>query len=162
MQVKWFFVIWGLIFTGLIIGGIYFIATNISTQSFKQYQAEVNRSETNFNRSILIHDFLFDNITELKKDLDPILEQIPNATQSKIDQDRHYKHDRIEFGIIQNVSNLLQAYSNGTERVDREIQDHEILLGLNKTINEFLNKSDSGTVNPIIINNGKSIPSKQI
>lgn len=128
MEIKWFFVIWGFVFTILIAGSVYFIALNISTQSFTQFQAQQNRSEQNMNQSIIIHDFLFDNITELKKDLDPILDQIPNATQSKLDQDRHYSQDSEEFAVIQNVSKLLQAYSNGTERVDREIEDHERLL----------------------------------
>ena len=148
MELKWFFVIWGFIFVALIAGAIYFIATSISTQSYVQYQAATSRSMENFNRSILIHDALFNNITDLKKGLDPILANIPNATELKIRQDRHYNQTDQDFETIKQILQL-------------KLQDHELLISLNKSLALLAGKNFSGGdigPNPVIINNGTPVP----
>lgn len=144
MEVKWFLVVIGAIFTIIIVGGIYFVALNISTQLFKQYQAEVNRSETNFNRSIVIHDFLFDNITELKSDLDPILNEVDNATELREKQDIHFNQTAQDFQTIKEI-------------IDLKKQDHILLVYINKTLAEMNNSGK-----PIIINNGSPVPLNNI
>jgi hypothetical protein len=147
MDVKWFFVIWGFIFVVLIAGAIYFIATMISTQSYVQFQTAQNRTGENFNRSLLIHNALFDNITDLKKGLDPILANIPNATELKIRQDIHYNQTAQDF---ETIKRLLQI----------KLQDHELLISLNKSLAVLAGKDTNITngPNPIVINNGTPVP----
>lgn len=123
MEIKWFFVIFGILLTGAILLGQLFIGSHLSQQDRVHFQATQNNSDTKFNHSIIIHDFLFDNITDLKKDLDPILDQIPNATQSRLDQDRHYSQAILHFNELnvmnQTINKILEilnktSSTNGT------------------------------------------------
>lgn len=158
MEIKWFFVIIGMIFVGMMLAGIYFIASNISTQSYIQYQNAQNQSKqqydnatalyvSNFNRSVLIHEAIFRNITDIKNGLDPVFNIIGNATEQKAKQDLHYNQTTADF---QSIKDIL---------VPIKLQDHELLLAINKTLSELSggNKNISGP-NPIIINNGTPVP----
>lgn len=144
MEIKWFFVIWGFVFTILIAGSIYFIASNISTQSFIQYQQAQIQADKRLNQSTTNHNEQTNNITSvinnLNDRLEPILDQIPNATQSKIDQDRHYNQTAVEFNMIHELKDILNVYSNGTERIDREEQDHERLIVMDEKL-DIMGKS---------------------
>ena len=150
MHVKWFFVMFGLGFTFIMIMAILFMGNYLS-----------QKGDVRFDNSTTVHQFLFDNITQLKKALDPILEQIPNATQSKIDQNLHYNQTSNIINTVTGVDKLLSAYSNGTERIEREEQDHELLISINKTLSEFVKENNSSnteneTISPIpnpVINN---------
>jgi len=115
MDVKWFFVVVGIFLTFAILSGMYFIGTYISTQSYQQAQQQVNKSESNFNRSLFIHENLFNNITDLKKGLDPILAVIPNATQAELDRQIHYNQTAEDFKRIQQVLEI-------------KLQDHDTLI----------------------------------
>lgn len=149
MEVKWFFVIWGFIFTALLAAALYLIASSISTQSYIQFQTAQNRSMDNFNKSVIIHQALFDNITDLKKGFDPILKTIPNATDLRIQQDIHYNQTTEDFDKIKQILEL-------------KLQDHDLLISLNKSLAILANNTSSGSggngSNPIIINNGTPVP----
>lgn len=144
MEIKWFFVIWGFVFMVMLAGAIYFIAGNISTQSYIQFQTIQNRSMDNFNRSVIIHDALFNNITDIKKGLDPVFAIIGNATEQKAKQDLHYNQTTQDFETIKQILNL-------------KLQDHDLLVSLNKSLAELAGKNVTGP-NPIIINNGTPVP----
>ena len=135
MQAKWFFVIWGLVFTGFIIAGIYFISSGISTQLYKQFKMDQNTTNTRFDNTTLTHQFLFDNVTDLKKSLDPIISEIGNATQMRIDEEKHNEQTMIHFKELnvmnQTINKILEALNN-----------------TNKTII---------TPVPVIINNGSAV-----
>jgi hypothetical protein len=135
METKTFLILWGAVFTIAILSGMYFVGTFLSTQQFKQFEASQNESSERFTNSVLIHDFLFDNITDLKKSLDPILEQIPDAKQSKIDQDRHYNQSN-------ELDKILRAMGNNTQIVEQNKQEHDVLLNINKSLEKIVNGLD--------------------
>lgn len=145
MEIKWFFVIWGFIFVALLASVLYFVASNISTQSFKQYEDAQIRADERYNNSTMIHNKQTDNITNeishLNNRLDPILDQIPNATQSKIDQDLHYRNALIHF----NELNIM----NQTINKILDILNKSSSIGINGTIIEV--------PIPIVINNGSTV-----
>ena len=132
MDVKWFFVVVGIFLTFAILSGMYFIGTYISTQSYQQAQQQLAKSDSNFNRSVFIHDSLFNNITDLKKGLDPILAVIPNATQAELDRQIHYNQTAEDFDRIQQVLQI-------------KLQDHNTLLHVNSTIAKILGLLDNNT-----------------
>lgn len=91
--------------------------------------------------------------TDVFNKLNAVLDQFPNATQLRLDQDQHYELAKIENAVVQNVSNLLQAYSNGTERVDREVQDHELLISINNTLSQLVADAAVNNSTDIVIEN---------
>jgi len=146
MDVKWFFVVVGIFLTFAILSGMYFIGTYISTQSYQQAQQQVNKSESNFNRSLFIHENLFNNITDLKKGLDPILAVIPNATQAELDRQIHYNQTAEDFKRIQQVLEI-------------KLQDHDTLIHMNSTIVKILGLLDNGNnTGDVVIDNQTDKP----
>lgn len=143
--------------TVAILIGIFFIASFTSTQQAIQFQATQNASQIRFDNTSLVHKYLYDNITGLRQDwnikLEPILDQITNATQSKIDQDRHYNQTSEDFKKIEKVLSI-------------KLIDHVTLNQVNVTVNKILdilltgNKTDvvdknstNGTVQPLPLPN---------
>ena len=132
MQSKTFLTILFSMSTIIILLGIYFIGSYITLQDKKNQESALQR----FDNSTLVHKFLFDNITELRVDwknkLAPLLDQIPNATQSRIDQQLHYNQTTQDFETIKRILEI-------------KLQDHETLIGLNATVNEIYNILTNGT-----------------
>jgi hypothetical protein len=100
----------------------------------------------------LVHDFLFKNITDLKKGLDPILATIKNATEMKRQQQEHYNQTTEDFKRIQQVLQI-------------KLLDHITLQQVNQTVNQIaqylFNQTTSSTDNGTIIvvdNTTKPIP----
>lgn len=124
MDVKWFFAIIIVLVTFAIIAANYFMASYIALQSQQNYDRQINSSQTNFNRSIFIHDSLFSNITDLKQKLDPIIATVKNATQSEIDRQIHYNQTSEDFDKIKQVLQI-------------KLQDHKTLNQVNATVNEI-------------------------
>ena len=151
MDIKWFFVIIGIFLTFAILAGMYFIGTFTSLQSQKYFEQNQNTASQRFDNSTTIHDFLFKNITDLKKGLDPILNTVKNATDMRIQQDIHYNQTAQDFKKIKQI-------------LDIKLQDHETLQQINNTVNqiaEFLfnqttNTGGNGSI--IIDNTTKPIP----
>lgn len=141
MDVKWFFVIVGIFLTFAILIGMYFIGTFIVLQQ-QQTQQE---SSQRFENSTMIHQFLFKNITDLKKGMDPILAIIPNATQAEIDRQIHYNQTAEDFKRIQQVLEI-------------KLQDHITLIQINNTVNQiadflFNQTTNTGNGSVIVIDN---------
>lgn len=150
MDVKWFFVIIGLFLTFAILTGMYFITNFALLQQQKYYNDVQKTAVQRFDNSTLVHDFLFRNITDLKKGLDPIIAIIPNATKSHQEQMTHYNQTAEDFKRIQQVLQI-------------KLQDHITLIQVNKTVNqiaEFLFNQTTNTGNgSIVIDNAtKPLP----
>ena len=157
MDVKWFFVIVGIILAFAILVGMFFIGSYISLQSDQnadkqiavstdnynkamnqskaQYEKQLNQSMSNFNNSVIIHDALYNNITDITKGLKPILAVIPNATQSELDRQIHYNQTSQDFETIK-------------ELMEIKLLDHETLDQINQTVNELAGKNVSSTATP--------------
>jgi hypothetical protein len=172
MDVKWFFVVVGIFLTFAILTAMYFIGVYIALQSEQnadkqitvsvqnydkamnqskaQYEKQLNQSTSNFNRSVLIHDSLYNNITDLKKGLDPILAVVPNATQMELDRQIHYNQTSADFDTIKQILKI-------------KLEDHETLGQINKSLAVIAENYGSGTEpvpKPIIQceNNDTGIP----
>lgn len=116
METKTFLIVLGAIITFIVLGGIWFISNSISEQS-------------------------------------NILEQIPNTTQSKFNQDLHYNNSIIHFGTLEVMNQTLSDFINGSsnnnsgsstdngnkEIDERQEQDHELLVSINKTLSGLIN-----------------------
>lgn len=128
MEVKWFFVIFGLLFTFAIVSSQLLIGTYLNKVG-----------DTRFDNSTTVHNFLYKAINKTTGMLDPLLEQIPNATDSKLKQDMHYNQTTEDF---KNIAKILQI----------KLQDHIILGVLNQSITKILEilNSTSGTNGTII------------
>ena len=152
MEIKWFFVLFGVAFTVAILLGQLFIGTYLSEQDRAHFEANQNNNAERFGNSSLMHKFIYDNVTGLRTDwntdLQPLLEQIPNATQSRLDQEIHYNQTATDFEKIQQVLDLKLVDHETLEKVlEIKIEDHETLGVLNQslsTIAETLNNT-SGT-----------------
>lgn len=169
MEVKWFFVLFGLGFTIAILTGMYFINENQSQLDRKYYQETQQRSDERFNNSTMVHRYLFDNVTDIKTKLDPILNEVDNASQMRYEQKLHYNQTSEDFEKIKQILDIkledhetlnyinqslnklweLQSNGNGSSTVtqpsptqDSEIQkqNNELLVSINKTMMGFLNE----------------------
>jgi hypothetical protein len=155
MDIKWFFVAVGIFLTFAILSGMYFIGTFISQQAQFNADRQLNNSQINFNRSIFIHDSLFDNITSLKQKLDPILATVKNASQAEIDRQIHYNQTTEDFATIKQILKI-------------KLEDHQTLNQVNVTVNNIeailLGKSPVSTdpVKSDICNNDTVIPIENI
>jgi MFS superfamily sulfate permease-like transporter len=152
LDIKWFFVIIGIFLTFAILAGMYFISTFTLLQQQKYYEDSQKGAIERFDNSTVIHDFLFKNITDLKKGLDPILATVKNATDMRIQQDIHYNQTAEDFKKIQQVLQI-------------KLQDHITLGQVNQTVNQILgiltnNQTTTNTGNGSIIieNTTKPIP----
>ncbi len=123
--------------------GIFFIGSFTSTQQYKQFEVNQLSQIERFNNSTTVHKYLFDNITQLKKGLDPILANIPNATEMKIRQDTHYNQTAEDFETIKRLLEI-------------KIEDHNTLGQVNQTVNEILDilkgnevGNNNGTIQPV-------------
>lgn len=125
MEIKWFFVIIGLFLTFAILTGMYFITNFALLQQQKYYEDSKETAIQRFDNSTLVHDFLFKNITDLKKGLDPIIAIIPNATKSHQEQMTHYNQTAQDFKRIQQVLQI-------------KLLDHITLHQVNQTVNQIL------------------------
>jgi hypothetical protein len=131
---------------------MYFISTFTLLQQQKYYEDSQKGAIERFDNSTVIHDFLFKNITDLKKGLDPILATVKNATDMRIQQDIHYNQTAQDFKKIQQVLQI-------------KLQDHITLGQVNQTVNQILgiltnNQTTTNTGNGSIIieNTTKPIP----
>ena len=150
MDVKWFFVIVGIFLTFAILTGMYFIGSYIALQSQQNADRQLNASEGNFNRSVLIHDALYNNITDLKKGLDPILAVIPNATQAEEERQIHYNQTTTDFGTIKRILEI-------------KLQDHATLGKINDSLAIIAAgvKGGDDILKPLVVscnNNESSVP----
>jgi hypothetical protein len=152
LDIKWFFVIIGIFLTFSILAGMYFITNFALLQQQKYYEDSQKGAIERFDNSTVIHDFLFKNITDLKKGLDPILATVKNATDMRIQQDIHYNQTAEDFKKIQQVLQI-------------KLQDHITLGQVNQTVNQILgiltnNQTTTNTGNGSIIieNTTKPIP----
>jgi hypothetical protein len=131
---------------------MYFIGTFISQQAQFNADRQLNNSQINFNRSIFIHDSLFDNITSLKQKLDPILATVKNATQAEIERQIHYNQTTDDFAKIKQILSI-------------KLLDHITLQQVNDTVNriEAILQGQSpaivsNPVKPDICNNDTIVP----
>jgi lipopolysaccharide export LptBFGC system permease protein LptF len=161
MDVKWFFATIIILVTFAIVLANFFMGNYIAlqseinyekqaNQSNAQYEVQINRSSGNFNQSILIHDALYNNITDLKKGLDPILAVIPNATKAEYERQVHYNQTTSDFDTIKRILEI-------------KLQDHTTLGQINKSLAVIAENYGSGTEpvpKPIIQceNNDTAIP----
>lgn len=123
-------------FLGIIIGtqaliiliGIYFIGAYSSTQEYTQFKENQLQADQRFNQSQTNHGkqtgVIVEQISHLNERLDPILDQVPNATQSRIDQEIHYNQTTEDFAKIQQVLQI-------------KLQDHVTLGQVNQTVNHI-------------------------
>jgi hypothetical protein len=121
MDVKWFFAIIIILVTFAIIISNFFMASYVSLQSYNQFQKQLNQSSMNFNNSKLIHESLYNNITDLKKGFDPILAVIPNATQAEQERQIHYNQTSSDFDTIKQILKI-------------KLEDHDTLGQINKSL----------------------------
>lgn len=176
MESKTFLVLWGAIFTVAILLGFLLVGSYISTQQFKQFEQNQIKSDENTekllnnskiqyqdamnttlnqfytqnNESKVIHDFVFDNITELKKDLDPITNEIKNATQMRVDQEKHYEQAIIHFNelnVINQTMNKILEILNGTSGTNGTIIPVPIPIDNTTDVKEE-NETDIGMKDP--------------
>jgi hypothetical protein len=134
LDIKWFFVIIGIFLTFSILAGMYFITNFALLQQQKYYEDSQKGAIERFDNSTVIHDFLFKNITDLKKGLDPILATVKNATDMRIQQDIHYNQTAQDFKKIKQILEI-------------KLQDHETLKQVNQTVNQILGiLSNNGSV----------------
>jgi hypothetical protein len=140
MDIKWFFVIIGIFLTFAILAGMYFVTNFALLQQQKYYQDSQKTAIQRFDNSTLVHDFLFRNITDLKKGLDPIIAIIPNATKSHEEQMTHYNQTTEDFKRIQQVLQI-------------KLQDHVTLIQVNQTVNE---------IKSILLGGGDDVPAPLI
>lgn len=142
--------------TAAILIGIYFIASYTSTQSYEQFKAARADADQRFEKSQIIHGNQTENVVgefrHLNDRLDPVLDQIPNATQARIEQEIHYNQTTEDFDKIAQVLEI-------------KLQDHVTLGVVNQSvfkILEILNKTEgtNGTIIPVPvpINNGTVQP----
>lgn len=110
-----------------------------------QYFADQNNIE--------IHTQVFNEFRELNTKLTPIINEVDNATQLRLDQDEHYQMAKVHFNEVRNITKLLEAYSNGTDRVDRENIDHGLLVDINQTLYKLTVSSPSDDSAEPILNN---------
>jgi len=125
LEIKWFFVIVGIFLTFAILTGMYFIGTFISMQSQKYYDDSQKSATTRFDNSTTVHNFLYNAINKTTRMLDPLLEQIPNATKSHEEQITHYNQTTQDFKRIKQVLEI-------------KLQDHITLHQVNNTVNQIL------------------------
>lgn len=141
MQSKTFLTILFSMSTIIILLGIYFIGSYITLQNSKDQQSALQR----FDNSTIVHKYLFDNITGLKRGLDPIIAIIPNASQSRVDQLIHYNQTTQDFKTIKRILEI-------------KLQDHDTLAIINATVNEIndmlKNHTSQASSNVTIITNG--------
>lgn len=157
MEVKWFFVLFGILFTSAILLGQLFIGTYLSEQDRKHFEATQEGQTERYGNTSLMHKFIYDNVTGLRTDwntgLQPLLNQIENATQERIDQETHYNQTSEDFKKIEQVLELkLEDHETLGQVLDIKIEDHETLGVLNQslaTIAEVLNGT-SGTNGSLI------------
>lgn len=113
----------------VILLGIYFIASYTSTQNYVQYQENQLQADTRFNASQVNHNnqtgVITNEISHLNYRLDPILDQVPNATQSRLDQELHYNQTAEDFNKIGRVLEI-------------KLQDHVTVIQTNATVNKIL------------------------
>lgn len=121
MDVKWFFAIIILLVTFIIIVSNFFMASYVSLQSEQNAKQQINLTGSNFNKSVVIHEALYNNITDLKKGLDPILAVVPNATQMELDRQIHYNQTTQDFDTIKRILEI-------------KLQDHDTLGQINKSL----------------------------
>jgi hypothetical protein len=113
---------------------MYFITNFALLQQQKYYEDSQKGAIERFDNSTVIHDFLFKNITDLKKGLDPILATVKNATDMRIQQDIHYNQTAQDFKKIKQILEI-------------KLQDHETLKQVNQTVNQILGiLSNNGSV----------------
>lgn len=150
MEIKWFFVIIGLFLAFAIISAMYFIVNFALLQQQKYYEDSQKTAVQRFDNSTLVHDFLFKNITDLKKGLDPIIAIVPNATKAHQEQITHYNQTTEDFKRIQQVLQI-------------KLLDHITLQQVNQTVNQIAqylfnqtSSTDNGTI--IVDNTTKPIP----
>jgi TolA-binding protein len=155
MDIKWFFVIIGIFLTFAILTGMYFVTNFALLQQQKYYEVNQFQSSDRFNKSQTNHDNQTNTITReishLNGRLDPILDQVPNATQSKLDQELHYNQTTEDFAKIQQVLQI-------------KLLDHITLIQVNKTVNQiadflFNQTTNTGNGSIIIDNTTKPLPS---
>lgn len=173
MEVKWFFILFGVAFTSAILIGQLFIGTYLSEQDRKHFEANQEKASERFGNASLLHKFIFDNVTGLRTDwndkLQPLLDQIENVTQERLDQRVHYNQTAEDFnrikqvldikledhetlGVInQSLNKILEGINNTssntsgtvnvnlTEITDLQKEDHELLVSINKTLTGFIN-----------------------
>jgi len=160
MEAKWFFVVWISIILVLALVAVYFIAAGISTQLYNQFQTNLNISSDRFANSSIVHQFILDNNSEILQRLDPVLDEVSNATQMRLDQEQHYNQTDRVMNVTYGLEKILSGYSNSTERIDREVQDHQLLLSINNSLSSLIGGGNNGNNNndTIIINNGTPVP----
>jgi len=125
MDVKWFFVIIGIFLTFAILTGMYFITNFALLQQQKYYEDSKETAIQRFDNSTVVHNFLFKAINKTTRMLDPLLQQIPNATKSHEEQVTHYNQTAQDFKRIQQVLQI-------------KLQDHITLHQVNQTVNQIL------------------------
>ncbi len=137
MEIKWFFVIIGIFLTFAILTGMFFITNFALLQQQKYYEDSQKGAIERFDNSTRIHDFLYKAINKTTSMLDPLLQQIPNATKSHEEQITHYNQTTQDFKSIKRILEI-------------KLQDHITLAQVNQTVNQILgilsNDSSSGSV----------------
>src|SRR6476659_10037703 len=135
MEIKWFFVIIGIFLMFAILIGMFFITNFALLQQQKYYEDSQKGAIERFDNSTKVHTFLYNAINKTTRMLDPLLEQIPNATKSHEEQITHYNQTAQDFKRIKQVLEI-------------KLQDHVTLAQVNQTVNQILG---------ILTNNG-SVP----
>lgn len=125
MDVKWFFAVIAILLTASILIGMYFISLNQALQDRSYYQQSQQNANERFDNSTTVHNFLYNAINKTTAKLDPILSQIPNATQAYLQQQIHYNQTAEDFAKIKTVLEI-------------KLQDHKTLNQVNQTVNEIL------------------------
>jgi hypothetical protein len=154
MELKWFFVAIGMFLTFAILTGMYFISLYVAENTNQNTELELNKSSSNFNESLLIHDALYNNITDLKKGLDPIIAIIPNATQTELERQIHFNQTAADFDKIQNILEI-------------KLEDHITVGQVNATVNEILvilkgENTTTASSSTVPCNNETSVPIENI
>ena len=126
-----------------ILMGIYFIGSFTSTQQYKQFEASQLSSKERFENTTLVHKYLFDNVTHITKEFNPIFDIIGNASEQKYRQDLHYNQTTEDFKTIKRLLEI-------------KIEDHNTLGQVNQTVNEILDilkgnevGNNNGTIQPV-------------
>ena len=94
-------------------------------QSQKYYNDSQKGAIERFDNSTTVHNFLYNAINKTTRMLDPLLEQIPNATKSHEEQMTHYNQTAQDFKRIKQVLEI-------------KLQDHITLSQVNNTVNQIL------------------------
>lgn len=137
MHVKWFFATVMIFVVILMLIGQYFIGDMLSRQNDENSERQMNQSEAHYkeamnttlnqfnvqnNQSQVIHEYVFDNLTDLKNSLDPVTAEIKNATQMRIDQENHYSTAIIHFkelGVMNQTMTKILEVLNGASSTDK-------------------------------------------